>query len=100
MNSGFLFLEPDDYDLKSHLGHIRQDVLYEDWLSVEKEMGRLEHMFSRKILPYIQFSAEKSELLDMERGIWHMKGCIDSRDKSMALIYLRELEYIWKNLNR
>lgn len=100
MNSGFLFLKPGGYDLQAHLGKIRKDVLNGDWQSVENEMGRLEYMFGRKILPFVQFSVEKSELQEMEQSIWHIKGCIDSQDRNMALIYLRELEYVWKNLNR
>lgn len=100
MNSAFLFLKPGGYDLKSHISLIRQNVLEEDWLSVRYEMERLENKFCKKILPYVQFSTEKSELMDIELNIEQMLGCIDSENKSMALIYLRELEYNWKNLNR
>jgi hypothetical protein len=54
-------------------------------------------MFSHRILPFAQLASKKASFGN-KTGHMAYKGGINSRDKSMALIYLRELETLGRTL--
>ena len=60
----------------------------------------MQGVIEKKIFPYIQFSVEKDEMIDLNINIARIRGCIDSKEKSLALIYLQELLNNWYHLNR
>lgn len=100
MNSGFAFEKPDNYSVPEHAEIIRQSIMNEDWHSVDKEISQMNAVVKNKIFPFIQFSAEKDEMMALDLNISRLKGCVDSKDKSAALIFLQELKNNWFNLNR
>lgn len=100
MNSDFLFEEPDNYHVPAHLETIRQNILADDWAAVGFELEQMDKKFTEEIFPYIQFSAEKDEMNDLDLNLSRLRACIDTKDKSLALVYVEELKNHWENLNR
>lgn len=100
MNSGFLFEKPDNYSVPDHAEIIRQSIINDDWTAVEKEINQMKDVVEKRIFPFIQFSVEKNEMIDLDLNMARIKGCVDSKDKSLALVYLQELKNNWYNLNR
>jgi hypothetical protein len=100
MNSGFLFERPDNYSVSDHAESIRQSIVNDDWTAVENEINQMKDVIEKRIFPFIQFSVEKNEMIDLDLNISRIKGCIDSKNKSMALVYVQELLNNWHNLNR
>jgi hypothetical protein len=99
MNSGFLFEEPDNYSLPEHAEKVRQSLMADDWGTVESEISAMQEVVEKKIFPYIQFSVEKDEMQDLNLNISRIKGCIDAKDKNLALVYVQELLNNWYHLN-
>lgn len=99
MNSGFLFEKPDNYSVPEHAGKIQQCLMAEDWGAVQSEINRMQEVIEKKIFPYIQFSVEKDEMLALDLNISRIKGCIDAKDKNLALVYVQELMNNWHHLN-
>ncbi len=100
MNSSFLFQEPDGYHVPSHIQTIEQSVLLGDWNAAESELSEMGSVIKEKIFPFIQFSVEKDELIQIDLNISRVKGCIKARNTGLAVVYLQEIESHWNNLNR
>jgi len=100
MNSDFLFREPDNYNVPDHLETIRRSVLADDWDTVSFELEKMDKKFTEEIFPYIQFSAEKDEMNNLDLNLSRLRACLDMKDKSLALVCIEELKNHWENLNR
>ena len=64
------------------------------------EISQMQDVIEKKIFPFIQFSVEKDEMIDLNINISRIKGCIDSKEKSLALVYVQELLNNWHHLNK
>lgn len=100
MNSSFLFKEPGGYQIPFHIETMEQSVLHDDWNAVDTELTEMNHVIKEKIFPFIQYSVEKDEMLQIDLNISKVRGCINTRNKDMAMVYLQEIENNWDNLNK
>lgn len=100
MNSDFLFEEPDNYDVPAHMEMMKKSILQDDWTSLGFEVEQMDKKFTKEIFPYIQFSAEKDEINDLDLNLSRLRACLDTKDKSLALVYVEEMKNHWENLNR
>lgn len=100
MNSSFLFQEPGGYQVPSHVQSIEDHVLRSDWTAAGSELGQLDAVIKEKIFPFIQFSVEKDEMIQINLNIARVRGCIETQNIGLAVLYLQEIECHWNNLNR
>jgi hypothetical protein len=95
MNSAFLFKDPS---VTEQIESIRQGLLSGKWDVVSDEVSALDSNLKKNIFPFIQFSAEREELIRIKTNISRLKSCLDSKDKSLALAEVYELRGNWDNL--
>ena len=100
MNSSFLFREPNGYHVPSHIQSIEKSILRDDWSTAESDLTEMDTIIKGKIFPFIQFSVEKDEMIQIDMNISRVRGCMETKNKDLAVVYLQEIDCHWNNLNR
>ncbi|HHU48722.1 MAG: DUF4363 family protein [Caldicoprobacterales bacterium] len=78
---------------------IIKNVMQDNWGEVETETENLEAAW-KKVVGRIQFSLERDEINYFTTNLARLQGAILARDKSSALIELKEAYNHWENLGK
>ena len=73
--------------------------MQDNWGEVETETENLEAAW-KKVVGRIQFSLERDEINYFTTNLARLQGAILARDKSSALIELKEAYNHWENLGK
>lgn len=99
MLSGNYLKKPRDpsEDVVSFVNIAIDHINNNNWQEAEKDIGNLEKAWD-KVLPRIQFSVEKDEILNINTLISRLNGSLMSKHKPSALMSLYEVLENWKEL--
>jgi len=100
MNSDFLFREPDGYHVPSQIENITESILRSDWSTADTQLNEMDTVLKETIFPLIQFSVEKDEMIQIDLSIARIRGCIQTRNRDLAVVYLQDIKSHWNNLNK
>ncbi len=100
MNGGDLFKKPlgsgDDFML--YMNQLENNICTKEWQTASINYENL-HRAWKKIVPRIQYSVEKDEINAIDVNLARLKICINSQDKTLALLELNEAREHWHDLN-
>jgi hypothetical protein len=101
MNSGGYLKRPrgEEEDLPGLIKIVEEDLLNERWDSVSLNVDRLKNTW-QKVIPRVQFSVERDEILAINRGLARIQGFIKARDKAGALAEISEINEHWNDLEK
>jgi hypothetical protein len=101
MFSGDYLKQPlgTDDNIPQTIEAIIKSIEAENWESVETETLNLEAAW-KKVVRRVQFSVERDEINYFTTSLARLQGAVLTKDKSSALIELKEAYSHWENLGR
>lgn len=88
-----------DDDVAQCINHMMQRVDKEDWEEASKGVEDLDKAW-KKVMKRIQFSAERDEINYISTNIARLRGAIEAKDKSNALMELNAAYNHWKDIGK
>lgn len=89
----------DSEDVLMHLQQVEQQIINDNWDAADRTLNLLETAFG-KIVPRVQFSTRRDDIVDMERSMSRLRGAIQAQEKGPALTELSETNYQWHTLGK
>lgn len=101
MLSGNYLKQPlgTDDNIPEIIENIIENVMDENWEEVKKNTDILETAW-KKIVLRVQFSVERDEINYFTASLARLRGAILAKDKSSALIELKEAYNHWENIGK
>ncbi len=84
-------------DVQYYIERVNKDVNSEKWVEGKLNVDKLKIAW-RKVSKRVQFSVERDEMVAIDRNIAKIKGSIEAKDKTSALIELSEIKENWMDL--
>jgi hypothetical protein len=88
-----------DDNIPESIGNIIENVMDENWEGVEIEANELEAAW-KKVVRRIQFSVERDEINYFTMNLARLQGAILAKNKSSALMELKEAYKHWESLGK
>lgn len=86
-------------DFPAHLESVKSDISSEQWDNAASNIDKLYNAW-KKVARRVQFSAERDEMNDIDINLSRLRGAIDAKDKSIALVELSEARMHWDNIDK
>jgi len=101
MTTGGLLKKPfsEKDNVKSCIESVKRDVESENWIEAKENLTKLKTAW-KIVGNRVQFSAERNEMIAIDRNIARLNGSLEAEDKVSALIELSELSLNWDDLQR
>jgi hypothetical protein len=99
LNGGQYLKKPveDTNDFPRCLQLLKEDINNEDWEAAGSDLDKLQASWNR-VLTRIQYGVNRNEVHQINIRISRIRGAIQARDKTAALIEINELENHWNAL--
>jgi hypothetical protein len=101
MQGGYFYLTPSRYreEFPRQIKVMERDVNSSRWEAADNDLSQLEKTW-QKIVPGIQFHAEKDAIDGIKINLGRLDGIIQAKDKGCALAELGEINEHWHNLTK
>lgn len=82
-----------------HLEAVKTHISNEQWDNAASDIDKL-YTAWKKVARRVQFSSERDEMNDIDINLSRLRGAIDAKDKSIALVEISEARMHWDNLDK